>query len=158
SGAIYLNSLEPAEFILRGQNLDTNAPSYYALSLSRGLNAQLLSVVNGQTTILSSLSSNEWDSGMWVNVNLIAQGSTLQAQIVRADTGQFLNQDGDWQSDPAIAMSVSDTSLPNGGFVGLVRPASYSGPLYFDDFNSISLATAPPPPDNSGAPPPTTDP
>jgi hypothetical protein len=158
-GAIYLNSLEPAQFVVRGQNLDSASASYYALSISRGVDAQLIRVDNGQTTVLSSLSSNEWDSGMWVHVSLIAQGSTLQAQIIRADTGQYLNQDGDWQSDPAIAMSVNDSGLTSGGFVGIVRPASYSGPLYFDDFNSTSLATAPPPPDTGGnTNPPTSDP
>src|SRR5205807_2639802 len=89
------------------------------------------------------LSSNSWDSSIWVRVNLIAQGNTLQVQVSRLDSGQYLNQDGDWQTDPAIAMSVTDSGLAAGGSVGLVRPASYSGSLVFDDFDAQALPTEP---------------
>ena len=55
-------------------------------------------VANGQTTVLGALSSNGWDSNIWARVQLIAQGNVLQVQVTRADTGQYLNENGDWQS------------------------------------------------------------
>src|SRR5262249_2419585 len=113
SAAVYLNSLVNGELLVRGQNLDSNTPSYYAVTITRGLELQLLSVTNGQATALSSLSSNDWFSGQWAQVTLIAEGSSLQVQVTRADTGEYLNQNGDWQSDPAVAISVTDNSLPN---------------------------------------------
>ena len=35
--SIYLNSLIPAQIIARGQNLDTNTQTYYAVSVTRGM-------------------------------------------------------------------------------------------------------------------------
>jgi hypothetical protein len=141
--SFYLDSLVPAQLVVRGQGLDGDSPSYYAASVTRGLDLQLLRVQNGHTDVLSTLSSNEWDSSIWVRVNLIAQGNTLQVQVSRLDSGQYLNQDGDWQDDPAIAMSVTDSGLTGGGSVGLLRPASYSGNLVFDDFDAQALTSQP---------------
>jgi hypothetical protein len=132
-GSVYLDSLVPAQLILRGRNLDTSSPSYYAASVTRGLDVQLIRVVNGQTTVLSTLSSGTWDSNLWVRLNFTIQGDTLQLQVIRLDNGKYLNQDGDWQDDPDIAISVSDTALDQSGYAGLVRPASYSGRVLFDD-------------------------
>lgn len=142
--AVYLDSLVPARMIVRGQDLDTIAPSYYAVSIARGVDLQLIRVVNGQATTLSSLSSNTWDSNLWARLELTVQGDNLQVQVIRTDTNQYLNQNGDWQSDPAVAMSVTDEGLPQGGAVGLARPASYSGRLLFDDFSVVALAAPPP--------------
>src|SRR5262249_24439160 len=40
STALYLDSLVPAQLFVRGQNLNTDTPSYYAVSISRGLQVQ----------------------------------------------------------------------------------------------------------------------
>lgn len=140
---VYLNSLIPAEIVARGQGLNTKSPSYYAVSITRGLDVQILSVQNGVTTVLSDLTSNTWISGIWVNVSLVVQGNTLQVEVYRLDNGQYLNQDGNWQASPAIAMSVNDSTLTKTGYVGIVRPASYSGQVYYDNF-SVVQSSAPP--------------
>jgi hypothetical protein len=161
--SLYLNSLVPAEVVVRGQGLNSDSPTYYAVSVTRGLDLQLLRVQGGLTDVLSTLSSNEWDSNIWVRVNLIAQGNTLQVQVSRLDSGQYLNQDGDWQDDPAIAMSVTDNGLAGGGSVGLIRPPSYSGDVVFDDFDAQPITSQPDTPpagtptDGSGPAAPPTD-
>ncbi|HLW67884.1 MAG TPA: hypothetical protein VKS79_21385 [Gemmataceae bacterium] len=154
SADVLLNSLVTGELLVRGQNLDTSAPSYYAVTVTRGLEVQLLAVNNGQTTVLGSLSSNDWFSGQWANVTLIAQGNSLQIQVTRKDNGEYLNQNGDWQSDPAVAISVTDNTLPQSGYVGVGREASYSGEVLFGNVqvNSLSSPTSP------TNPPPTTPP
>src|SRR5260221_9015632 len=69
TASVYLDSLIPAQIIARGQNLDTDTPTYYAVSVTRGLQLQLRSVVNGQATVLQTLQSNSWISGQWVRVS-----------------------------------------------------------------------------------------
>lgn len=134
SAAAYLDSLVPVQVILRGKNLDSSSPSYYAVTLQRGLVMQLTRVVNGQSTVLGTLASNAWDSNRWIRVHFEAQDSMLQVQLIRAETGEYLNEDGDWQTEPAAALVVNDTAITDGGYVGLGRQASYSGRIYFDDF------------------------
>src|SRR5262249_10574501 len=138
-----LNTLVTSELLVRGQNLDSNAPSYYAVTVTRGLQVQILSVSNGQSTVLGSLSSNDWFSGQWANVTLIAEGNSLQVQVMRRDTGEYLNQNGDWQADPTVAVSVTDNTLTQGGYVGIGREASYSGQVPFGnvEVNSLSSPT-----------------
>ncbi|MFL5340745.1 MAG: hypothetical protein ACJ8F7_11390 [Gemmataceae bacterium] len=151
---VFLDSLVPAQLIVRGQNLDTATPTYYAVSIARGVDVQVQRVVNGQTTVLAEQGSNSWDSGIWAHVQLIVQGDVLQVQITRADTGQYLNENGDWQTDPATVITVADDAISGGGLVGVGRPASYSGRLLFDDFSVDSTANLPPP----VSPPPVTPP
>jgi hypothetical protein len=143
SSAVLLNSLIPAQLLARGSGLDTSTPSYYALSLTRGLDLQLLSVVNGNTTVLAELQSASWFSDVWVRATLTVTGSTLQAQVVRVDTGAYLNTAGQWQAAPTTALSTSDITIPESsltGLVGLARPASYTGTITFDDFAMTALA------------------
>ncbi len=141
---VYLNSLVPTQLILRGQNLDSDSPSYYAASLTRGLDVQLIRVDNGQTTVLTDVSSATWDTNLWVRLNFAVQGNTLQLQVIRLDNGKYLDQDGNWETDPAIAASVNDTSLPGAGFAGIGRPAIYSGQISIDNVDIQSLAATPP--------------
>src|SRR5262249_58268281 len=135
---------------------------YYGVSVTRGTELQLLQVVNGQTNVISTLQSNDWISGIWAHVNLLVQGNTLQVQFQRLDTGEYLTQDGAWQSDPTIAMSVTDSAITQGGLVGIARPPSYSGPVYIDDFTVTPVAspppTTPPPVSDPNTPPPITPP
>lgn len=142
SAAVYLDSLTPAQIIIRGRNLDTPTPSYYAARITRGLDLQLVRVIDGQMTVLSTMSSSTWDSNIWARVILTVQDDTLQVQVVRLDLGQYLDQDGDWKNEPSTALSVNDDSLRGGGTVGIIRPASYSGTLYFDDFHADSLQSS----------------
>jgi hypothetical protein len=78
-----------------------------------------------------------------VRATLSVRGSTLQAQVLRLDTGQYLNGSGRWQHGPAWAVSVADTAITGSGQTGLARPASYTGTVAFDNF-----AVAPPAVDN----------
>jgi hypothetical protein len=146
SAEIYLTNLIPSQVFLRGQNLNSASPSYYAVGVTRGLTVELDRVVNGVKTVLGSVTSKQYVSNLWVQATVFASGNTIKAQVVRSDTNQFLTSTGDWQSAPAWAVSVTDTALPNAGLTGLARPASYTGTTYFDAFNASSTAgdTTPP--------------
>src|SRR5206468_11278997 len=144
--AVYLNSLIPAQLLARGTNLNTAAPTYYALALTRGLNLQLLRVVNGTATALGQLNSAQWFSDRWVRAVLQVSGTGLQAQVMRTDTGQYLNSAGQWQTAQAWALTATDAAIAQAGLVGLARPGSYTGAVAFDDFTVTPLSAAPPPP------------
>ncbi len=150
SADVDLTQQIPAQVFARGSGLAGTAPSYYALSVSRGLQLQLLRVVGGQVTVLATISSTTYFSQQWINVTLSAQGSHLQAQLQRLDTGQYLAASGAWQAGPAWALDTTDTALSAAGQVGLGRPASYSGTVLFDDFQATPLATPGSPPPSGG--------
>jgi hypothetical protein len=134
SAGVFLDSLIPALVLARGRNLDTATPSYYSLSLARGLDLGLVRVVNGIPTPLASLRSSGWFSQRWVMATLEVQGDRLRVRVYRPDFGQFLNSQGQWQNGPVWALEITDTSLAGPGLVGLGRPASYAGMVIFDNF------------------------
>lgn len=139
SAAVQANSLIPASILLRGNNLDTAKPSYYALTLVRGVEAQIVRVVDGVSTTLASIKSNQWLSGQWVRMTLIAEGDQLRAIIYRTDTGQWLSAGGNWIDWPDSAIQVTDKTLSQSGRVGLVRDARFAGTIHFDDFEVRSI-------------------
>ena len=55
SAAVYLDTLIPARVFVRGTNLDTPTPTYYAAGITRGLEVKLVRVVDGVETVLGSL-------------------------------------------------------------------------------------------------------
>src|SRR5207248_4073207 len=115
--------------------LGGTSPTYYALSFTRGLNLQLLRVVNAASTVIAQLSSATWFSDQWAKVTLYVNGNNLRAQVYRPDTAQFLAGSGQWQSAQAWAINVTDAAITQAGNVGLARPASYTGTVVFDDFS-----------------------
>jgi hypothetical protein len=134
SSAVYLDSLVPAQVLARGTKLNTTTPNYYAVSITRGLEVNLIKMVNGVATTLKTLRSPSYFSGQWVRVTLSAIGNELKVQVQRTDNNQFLTSLGTWQSASANALTATDTSLPNSGQAGLARQASYSNAVAFDDF------------------------
>jgi hypothetical protein len=134
AASLYLDSLIPAGVLVRGSGLATATPSYYALHVARGLDAQLVRVVNGVATVLGEVRSAGYFSGQWLRATLSAQGSTLSVQLTRLDTGQYLNAQGQWQSAPATALQVTDTALNGPGLAGVERAAAYAGTVTLDDF------------------------
>jgi hypothetical protein len=140
SADVLLNSLIPAQVLARGLNLYTTTPSFYAVTVTRGLTVQLVKVVNGVSTTLEQLTSSSYFSNGWARVTLLANGSNLRAQVYRPDTAQYLNAAGAWQSSPAWALNETDTALPFGGQVGMGRPSSYAGQVNFDDFTVFPAA------------------
>src|SRR5262249_429299 len=154
SANVYLGSLVPVELFLRGSGVDTATPTYYAVSVTRGTELQLLQVVDGQTNVISTLQSNDWVSGTWAHVNFLVQGNTLEVQFQRLDTGEYLTEDGNWQSDPAIAISATVSAPSGAGAVGAARPVRFRGPVSIADFHPGARAPPPPP----AGPPPVTSP
>ncbi|HEY8505695.1 MAG TPA: hypothetical protein VIL46_14015, partial [Gemmataceae bacterium] len=132
---VLADSLIPLQVIARGRGLDTDRPTYYAAEVTRGLEVRLLRVVDGQATQLGFLRSRSWLSGKWVEVRLTPRGSDLRVQVVRTDTGEYLNSAGFWQSGPANALRVEDGVIAGAGLAGVNRAARYAGPVYFDDFS-----------------------
>jgi hypothetical protein len=143
SAAAYLNTLAPAEVLLRGSGLNTTAPSYYGLAVSRGLHLELFRVARGKTTSLRALDSNVYLSNKWVQITLRASGSSLQATVQRLDTKQYLTSDGNWQASPAAALTVSDTALTGAGQVGVAKAPDYAGTVTFDNFSVSRPGAAP---------------
>jgi hypothetical protein len=148
SAAVYLNGPIPAEILARGAGLGTNTPSYYAVSVTQGLDLKLLRVDGGITTTLGEVRSASWIANQWANVTLYVNGGNLRAQLQRNDTGQYLNSAGQWQSNPAWALNVtdSDANLSGGGEIGLGRLPSYTGTVNFDNFSYAPVTVSSQPP------------
>ncbi len=146
STSIYVDSLIPAGVFARGSNANTTRETYYSLTVSRGLEVKLSRVVNGVSTVIATIRSKEWLSGLWVQASLVLNGDQLRVQIYRSDTGQYLNADGTWGLAPSWAMKQRDNVIRSGGTVGLERGTGYAGQLVFDNF---IVTTAP---DRASAP------
>jgi hypothetical protein len=142
SSAVYLDSLIPARVFVRGSNLSGATPTYYMASITRGLEVQLIRVVNGVETVLGSLRSLSYLSGQWVRVRLSAEGDLLRVSVFRPDTQQWLAPDGVWVESPDFAVEKRDTAIAGEGQVGVERGASYAGVLTFDDFEAHPAGTA----------------
>ena len=144
--SVYLNSLIPAQVLARGTNLNTTTPSYYAVSVSQGLDLKLLRVQNGNTTTLGEVKSSSWVANQWVQVSLFANGNNLRAQVQNSNTGQYLNASGQWQTSQTWALNLTDSAITTGGEVGLGRLASYTGQVNFDDFSygAVTVNNQPP--------------
>jgi hypothetical protein len=134
SGSLYADSLVPGQLFARGSGLDTTRPTFYAVSVTRGLDVQLVRVVNGVQTKLGELQSRSWVSAQWVQVSLAVKGNELRAQAFRTDTGQYLNADGTWGLAPTWALVKTDTAITKAGYAGLGRGAGPAGALLFDNF------------------------
>ncbi|MDB5313435.1 MAG: hypothetical protein JWO38_7637 [Gemmataceae bacterium] len=147
SAAVFLDTLIPAQLIVRGSNLNTASPTYYALTISRGVQANLVRVVNGVTTTLGSLSSSDYFSWQWAQVRLTAVGNELLGSVYRSDTKQWLTSAGAWSSSQANVFDVRDAAITGAGLVGVGRVARYAGTVTFDDFSAgpAGATTSPPP-------------
>jgi hypothetical protein len=117
--------------------LDTPNPSYYAVSIRRGIEVELLRVIDGNAAWLAQVQSTDWVSGQWIHVGLSVSGSMLRVQIFRLDKALYLNSAGQWQAQPTWAISRSDVAITGVGEVGLARPASVTGTVTFDDFSTV---------------------
>jgi hypothetical protein len=137
--SVFLDTAAPAGVLLRGARLNGTRASYYALTISRGLDVQLLRVVNGVATTLADLHSTQYFSQQWVRVALWASGNTLRAQVTRLDTGEYLTAGGAWRAGPVWALAAIDTALPGGGLAGIDREARYAGTVTLDDFTAAPL-------------------
>ena len=145
SASVFAGSLIPATVFARGQHLDTDSPSYYGASVTRGLGFQLVRVVDGDSTVLGSVKSKDYVSQKWVTVTLTVVGSEVKASVVRTDTNEFLTPAGRWQADPVAALTMDDSAIIGAGRAGVVRPAKYAGTVTFDDFRAVSLGGNPVP-------------
>lgn len=151
SASIFADSLVPMRLFLRGSNLESGSPSYYAVTLTRGLNVQLNKVVNGVETTLGQLNSTSYTSGVWIRATLISQGNTLSIRLQRQDNNQFLNSSGQWTSVETNAISLTDTGsarnlgVPTSGFAGIARKAQYAGNVAVDNFQIETFGDTIPP-------------
>lgn len=142
SSSIFVDGLVPAGVFARGQNVDKTTASYYAVTVTRGLEIKLVRSVNGILSTLATVKSVDYLSGIWVQASLVVKGSDLRVQIFRSDTGQYLNADGTWGLVPAFALSRADAAVAAAGRAGLVRGTGYAGQLVFDNF-IVTAAPAP---------------
>ena len=134
TSSVYIDSLTPAGIFARGSSISTARPTYYGLTVKRGVEVQLVKMVNGVGTTLGTLDSNGWTSGIWIQASLVVKGNQLFVQISRSDTGQYLDADGNWGLAPTWAMKRTDDSIRAGGLAGLSRGSGVGGDLLFDNF------------------------
>jgi hypothetical protein len=134
SVSVFADNLIPAGVIARGSNLDTAAPTYYAVTVTRGLAVQLKRVGGGTEAVLGTVRSSAYVSGVWVRLTLVANGDRLRAVVYRADTQQWLGANGQWQGTPEAALEVTDATLRGSGFAGVERSRIAAGAVWFDDF------------------------
>ncbi len=144
SANLFLDSLVPGQVLARGRNLNTATPTYYAASVTRGLELQLVRLSNGRATTLGRVQSDNYVSNQWVRVTLDTSGTDLAALVYRLDTGMYLNGSGEWQATPVWALTVKDSAVTGSGQVGLARPTSYAGTVSFDDFMLAQVDLQPP--------------
>lgn len=139
--SVYADSLIPSGVLIRGTNLNSATPSYYSLTATRGLTAQLKRVVNGVETVLGTVRSSSWVSGQWIRLSLQATGNQLRGVVFRTDTQQWLAADSTWQSSPDTAFTNTDSAITGAGFAGVERARSAAGSVWLDDFQ-VSPASA----------------
>jgi hypothetical protein len=155
SAAVYVSGLIPARVFLRGQDLASNSPTYYALDIRRGLYAQLLRVQDGVATVLGTITSSDYVDNTWITLTLSVSGKYLSAQIYRPGKGLYLNSAGKWQSTATSAITRTDRAITGGGQAGVARATGYSGAVTFDNFSvRYSTSTSTPPPGTGPAGPP----
>jgi hypothetical protein len=138
---LYADNATPAQLLVRGSNLNTAVPTYYALAVTRGLKVQLVRVVNGSTTVLAQLQSGTYLSNRWLQLSLQASGPNLQAYVKRLDTSQYLNARGQWQTTPVSALDLNDYSIRSGGLTGLGRAPGAPGIFSFDNLSVTAVST-----------------
>jgi hypothetical protein len=142
TASVFLQSMVPGLIFVRGSNLASANPTYYALYLQRGMFAQLLKVVNGQTTVLGTITSQDYISNQWITGTLSVTGNQLRVQIYRPRTGQYLGQGGVWQSAPTWVLPRTDASITTPGRAGVGRYAGYTGQVAFDNFTESYASTS----------------
>ena len=134
SSSIYIDSRVGAGLFARGSHLDGTRPTYYGIEVKRGLELDLVKVVNGTRTVIASTTTTGWQSGIWVQASLVLNGDQLRVQLYRSDTGQYLSGSGAWTLASAWAMTARDSSIQAGGLAGLSRGTGHAGTLVFDNF------------------------
>src|SRR5262249_55998290 len=106
SAAVMADSLTPAGVFLRGANLTTGAPDYYAVTVTRGLVVELTEAGGGTRRAIASAAPTAYLTGVWVRLTLAAQGTSLKVRVTRADTNQSLTPDGRWVAQQVWAIEA----------------------------------------------------
>jgi hypothetical protein len=140
TAAVYLSSLTPVQLFVRGRDLNTASPTYYAVSVVRGTTVELQRVVGGKVTALGSARSGDYLSSQWVQVTLQVVANELRVQVRRTDTGRYLSTSGDWVSEPVNAVFVRDSAIASAGQVGFNRAPGGADKLQLDSLlvNKVS--------------------
>src|SRR5262249_41172189 len=142
SGDLLVDSLQPVQFFVRGQNLAGDTPSYYAVSITRGMQVQLIKVVDGVAVVLASVQTPGYFSQNWAQVMITPKGNQFAVEIYRPDTKQYLNANGLWQADAVDLFQITDASIAGPGYIGINRPAAYAGTVYVDELQILAPPTS----------------
>ncbi|MCZ2341155.1 MAG: hypothetical protein LC104_05075, partial [Bacteroidales bacterium] len=140
SASVYLNSIVPVQLLTRGRNLQGTSPTYYAASIVRGTEVELIRVVNGVTTQLGTVKSVDYTSGVWVQVSIQAVGDRLSVSVFRPDTSSYLGQDGKWTRSPVMAIQTTDGMIREAGQIGINRLAGAADKIALDRVQVQSVA------------------
>jgi hypothetical protein len=145
SASVYVNNRASAQLFIRGQDLNTKTPSYYAVSVVRGAEIQLLKVDHGKTTVLGTVKTPGYLSNSWLTVTIRAEGDNLRVFVHRGDTNQYLASNGVWDRQRTAGVEVIDKAITKAGQVGFARGGETADEITVDSLRigPISQPQAP---------------
>ncbi len=143
SAQINVNSLIPVGIIVRGSNLNTNTPTYYSATMTRGLDIEIQKTLDGVTSTLAILHSKPYITSTFITLGLSVQGDQLSVSIQSPTTQLWLDHSGSWQSTQQTAIQVNDNSITTAGEVGLLRQNLYAGSVLINQFSEQNLTSSP---------------
>ena len=133
SATVYIDSLVTAQVFARGSGVTGTSQSWYLCGVKRSTYLLLGKYESGTFTNLANITSTAFSENFWATISLYCNGDNLRAQIIRHDTGMYLNSSGSWQSAQAWALNITDTSISAGGHCGIARQTGVGGAIYFDN-------------------------
>ncbi|HVK11085.1 MAG TPA: Ig-like domain-containing protein [Gemmataceae bacterium] len=146
---VRLDGAGPVQLLLRGRNLASATPTYYAATIARDGSVRLQKVVNGAASQIARTPVQAWGAGSWVTATFRVEGFILSLQL-RKGSGETLGPDGRWRAGNHVALRTADATIGGAGQAGVVRPAGRPGKAAIDDFRV--RAVEPPEQDFDSAP------
>ena len=95
---VFVNDLTPAQVLARGSNLNTTTPTYYALSVTRGMSLTLLRRRQRRDDLARPGEYRGLVHGKLGAADPVDHRQPGAGPGYRPDTGQYLNASGQWQS------------------------------------------------------------
>lgn len=143
-GQIRSDAPAPILLFARGSNLNAANSSYVGVAVS-GTSVAVVESTNGVEKSLATRAFAKIPTA-WLSIQHSLVGDKLAVSVQRADTKQFLNAAGGWQTAATEAASAS-VSVRANGLAGIGRLAGSYGTAYVDDFRVTPVVppVVPPP-------------
>lgn len=122
---------------------------YWAQLSTSGQVCRLYGVVGGVESNLASVDTGFLlADGIWYQLQLSCEQSTISVSVSRASDGYWLNSSGSFQASPAVAITVTDTSVTGSGYAGVTLQSrsdnAYTDEWYFYEYSGLPAPQPPP--------------